>query len=353
MALVLKDRVKETCTSPGVGTVTLLGASTGYSSFSTIGNANTTYYCIADQSGNNWEVGIGTYTLSGTTLSRDTVLSNSLGTTAKINFSSGTQDVFVTYPSGRSVYADGTTLTATNSSVLPVANGGTGLSSTPANGALDIGNGTGFTRTTLTAGSGIAITNGAGSISIATSGGGGFSNMQVFTSTGTFTVPTGVTKVKVTVVGGGAGGQSSGGYSVPCAADVFYAGSGGGGGGTAVAYLTGLTPGGTVTVTIGAAGTGGTFPGTSPPNSGTSGGASSFGAYCSATGGSNASTGGIGSSGNLNISGGTAIGATGGGTSVSPPGNGYASPTAYGVGGNSTSYGNGNAGKAGIVIVEY
>lgn len=107
MAFVVKDRVKETCTSPGTGTVTLLGASTGYVSFSVVGNGNSTYYCIATQGGNDWEVGIGTYTSAGTTLSRDTVLSNSAGTTAKINFSTGTQDVFVTYPSERAVTAVG------------------------------------------------------------------------------------------------------------------------------------------------------------------------------------------------------------------------------------------------------
>ena len=112
MAFVVKDRVKETCTSPGTGTVTLLGASTGYVSFSVIGNGNSTYYCIADQSGNNWEVGIGTYTSSGTTLSRDTVLSNSAGTTALINFSTGTQDVFVTYPSERAVFNVGSGTTS-------------------------------------------------------------------------------------------------------------------------------------------------------------------------------------------------------------------------------------------------
>lgn len=112
MALVLADRVKESCTAPGIGTVTLLGAATGYVSFAVIGNGNTTYYCIADQGGNNWEVGIGTYTSSGTTLSRDTVLSNSAGTTAKINFSSGTQDVFVTYPSGRAVFNVGSGTTS-------------------------------------------------------------------------------------------------------------------------------------------------------------------------------------------------------------------------------------------------
>ena len=60
-----------------------------------------------------------------------------------------------------------------NASTIDVAHGGTGLTSTPANGALDIGNGTGFTRTTLTAGSNITITNGAGSITIASTGGGG------------------------------------------------------------------------------------------------------------------------------------------------------------------------------------
>lgn len=104
MAFVVKDRVKETCNSPGTGTVTLLGAVVGYSLFSTIGNGNSTYYTIADQSGVNWEVGIGTYTLVGTTLSRDTVISNSLGTTAKINFASGIQDVFCTLPAEQAVY---------------------------------------------------------------------------------------------------------------------------------------------------------------------------------------------------------------------------------------------------------
>lgn len=98
MALVLKDRVKETTTTTGTGTITLAGASTGYQSFSAVGNGNTTYYTIADQTGANWEVGIGTYTASGTTLSRDTVLSSSNGG-ALVNFGAGTKDVFVTYPS--------------------------------------------------------------------------------------------------------------------------------------------------------------------------------------------------------------------------------------------------------------
>lgn len=99
MALVVADRVKETTTTTGTGTVTLLGASTGYQSFAVIGNANLTYYTIAGQTGNEWEVGIGTYTSSGTTLARTTVLANSSGTQpSALSFSAGTKDVFVTYP---------------------------------------------------------------------------------------------------------------------------------------------------------------------------------------------------------------------------------------------------------------
>ena len=99
MAFVLADRVKETTTTTGTGTVTLGGAATGFQSFSAIGNANSTYYTIAGQGTAEWEVGIGTYTSSGTTLSRDTVLSSS-NAGSKVNFSAGTKDVFVTYPAG-------------------------------------------------------------------------------------------------------------------------------------------------------------------------------------------------------------------------------------------------------------
>jgi hypothetical protein len=87
--------------------VTLLGAATGFQSFAVIGNGNTTYYTIAGQTGSQWEVGIGTYTSSGTTLARTTVLSNSAGTQpSALSFSAGTKDVFVTYPSQKSVSTD-------------------------------------------------------------------------------------------------------------------------------------------------------------------------------------------------------------------------------------------------------
>lgn len=106
MAFVVKDRVKETTTTTGTGTVTLLGAATGFQSFSAIGNGNSTYYTIAGQTGSEWEVGIGTYTSSGTTLSRDTVLASS-NSGSLVSFSSGTKDAFVTYPAERSTTTDG------------------------------------------------------------------------------------------------------------------------------------------------------------------------------------------------------------------------------------------------------
>ena len=103
MAFVIKDRVKETTTTTGNGTVTLLGAVSGFEAFSAIGNTNTTYYAIVHQSADEWEVGIGTYTASGTTLARTTVLS-STNSDAAVDFAAGTKDVFVTYPADKAVY---------------------------------------------------------------------------------------------------------------------------------------------------------------------------------------------------------------------------------------------------------
>lgn len=102
MAFVLADRVRETTATTGTGTVTLAGAITGFQSFAAIGNGNTTYYTIAGQGTNEWEVGIGTYTSSGTTLSRDTVLASS-NSGSLVSFSAGTKDVFCDYPAGRAV----------------------------------------------------------------------------------------------------------------------------------------------------------------------------------------------------------------------------------------------------------
>lgn len=108
MAFVIKDRVRETTTSTGILSITLDGAVVGYNSFASIGNGNTTYYTISSQTTTEWEVGIGTYTASGTTLSRDSVLANNLGTLAFINFSAGTKDVFCTYPAEKASYVNPT-----------------------------------------------------------------------------------------------------------------------------------------------------------------------------------------------------------------------------------------------------
>lgn len=161
MALVLADRVKETTTTTGTGTVTLLGASAGYQSFSAVGNANTTYYTIAGQTTSEWEVGIGTYTSSGTTLSRTTVLSSSNGGLA-VNFSAGTKDVFVTYPSSRSIYADGAVLTATNSSVLPVSSGGTGVTTSTGSGDTVLSTSPTLVTPALGTPSSVVLTNATG-----------------------------------------------------------------------------------------------------------------------------------------------------------------------------------------------
>jgi hypothetical protein len=105
MALIVRDRVQETSTTVGTGTLTLGGAVLGFQSFAAIGNGNTTYYAINDPITGDWEAGIGTYTSSGTTLSRDTVLSSSNGGSL-VSFAAGAKNVFCTYPSSRAVYLD-------------------------------------------------------------------------------------------------------------------------------------------------------------------------------------------------------------------------------------------------------
>ena len=109
MALVVADRVQETTTTTGTGTYTLAGAKDGFQSFAAIGNSNTTYYACTD--GTDYEVGIGTFTLSGTTLARTTIIESS-NSDAAVNWGAGSKDIFVTSPAdktllvGRNLYAD-------------------------------------------------------------------------------------------------------------------------------------------------------------------------------------------------------------------------------------------------------
>ena len=105
MALVVKDRVKETTATTGTGTVTLAGAADGFQSFSVIGDGNTTYYAIVDSGNQEWEVGIGTYTATGTTLSRDTILESS-NAGAAVDFAAGDKSVFVTHPAEKAAFTD-------------------------------------------------------------------------------------------------------------------------------------------------------------------------------------------------------------------------------------------------------
>jgi hypothetical protein len=119
MALVLKDRVKETSTTSGTGTLTLGGAVDGFQSFSVIGDANTTYYAVFDSSTNDWEVGLGTYSSAGGTLTRDQVLESS-NSGNLVDFSSASKIVFCTYPAEKALTTDdiGTSIQAFDSTIL-------------------------------------------------------------------------------------------------------------------------------------------------------------------------------------------------------------------------------------------
>lgn len=152
MALIVKDRVKETTSTTGTGTVTLAGASAGFQSFAAIGDGNTTYYAIT--SGNDYEVGLGTYTASGTTLSRATILESSNSGSA-ITLS-GTSDVFCTYPAEKAVVQD-----SDNTGIAPQLGASNGIvlnSDTVATSFTFPTNYNGISASPITVNSGVTVT---------------------------------------------------------------------------------------------------------------------------------------------------------------------------------------------------
>jgi hypothetical protein len=270
-----------------------------------------------------------------------------------------------------SVNASGqASLTTGVTGTLPIANGGTN------NGSLAVTAGgvvytDGSKLVNVGAGSsGQVLTSaGSGAPTWATAAGGGIGGMSAFTSNGTFTIPSGKTVLKVTVTGGGGGGGGG----------ATASGAGGGAGGTAIKYLTSVTPGNTLSITIGSGGGGGTYQGSSGGSGGTSSVSSGTQTIStiSATGGGGGGyqnnptlggSGGAGSGGDLNLNGGggqdgiVPVSAYGGG---GQGGNSYWGGTgagnngrnAYngcgGTGRSRTSSGTGGTGGTGLVTIEY
>lgn len=300
MALVFKDRVKVSSTTAGTGTLTLGAAASGFQDFSVIGNGNTTYYTITDQSG-NWEVGIGTYTSSGTTLSRDTILESSNSGNA-VDFPAGTKTVFVTYPAEKSVYLDAsgnltnnTTGTAAGlSSTLAISSGGTGqtsqtaafdaLAPTTTKGDLIVSNGSDNVRLGIGTNNYVLTADSAQSTGLKWAAAGGSANIQEFTTSGTWTKPSGVNFVMVEVWGAGGGGSAG---AKGASTSQEEGGGGGGGGAYAQKLFVASDLGSSETVTIGAGGSGaaGQTTNNTAGVAGSEGGYTSFGSWLKAFGG--------------------------------------------------------------------
>jgi len=129
MAFVIADRVRETTTTTGTGTITLAGAVANFETFTAnLSNSDTTYYAIVDSTNNAFEVGLGTFTSSGTTLARSVIASSNSNNL--VDFSAGTKDVFITVPASKIVVEDGSNNVAIGGTVTATAFSGSGASLT-------------------------------------------------------------------------------------------------------------------------------------------------------------------------------------------------------------------------------
>ena len=129
MAFVIADRVRETTTTTGTGTITLAGAVTNFETFTAnLSNSDTTYYAIVDNTNGAFEVGLGTFTSSGTTLARSVIASSNSNNL--VDFGSGTKDVFITVPASKIVVEDGSNNVSIGGTVTATAFSGSGASLT-------------------------------------------------------------------------------------------------------------------------------------------------------------------------------------------------------------------------------
>ena len=140
MALVISDRVRETTTTTGTGTITLAGAVTNFESFtSNLSDGDTTYYAIVDNTNNAFEVGLGTFTASGTTLARTTIIASSNSNNA-VDLGAGTKQVFITVPAEKMLVKDASgdvTLKTSDGAILKLQTSDTTVGSNDILGAIE------------------------------------------------------------------------------------------------------------------------------------------------------------------------------------------------------------------------